>query len=158
VVKRGEQDMLVVHIGEKTEMGKGVALIQSVESKGQVEVIMNRITLFLLAFALFMNILLVIVEITTPSTLNKCKNGAYEIQGCTKSEARKIISNFVVRFRTAAAPTHFPPSGRDSVSFGQVRKWPPLPESPGGFPPFNGTSYHPLIFVILALCGFHRSS
>ena len=38
VVKRGEQDMLVTHIGEKTEMGKGVALIQSVDSKGQVEV------------------------------------------------------------------------------------------------------------------------
>lgn len=30
--------MLVTHIGETTEMGKGVALIQSVESKGQVHI------------------------------------------------------------------------------------------------------------------------
>jgi len=36
VVKRGEQDFVVTGTGENTEMGKGVALIQSVESKGQV--------------------------------------------------------------------------------------------------------------------------
>jgi H+-transporting ATPase len=107
VVKRGEQDMIVQYTGEKTEMGKGVALIQSVESKGQVEVIMNKITLFLLCFALFMNVLLVIVEITTPSTLNKCKNTDHEIQGCEKSESRKIISNFVV-LMIAAIPIATP--------------------------------------------------
>eukprot|EP00912_Choanoflagellata_sp_UC4_P002240 UC4_evm2s1419 len=52
VVKRGEQDMLVTATGEQAEMGKGAALIQSVEDKGQVETVMNKITLFLLAFAM----------------------------------------------------------------------------------------------------------
>ncbi len=36
VVKRGEQDFIVTETGEHAEIGKGVALIQSVESKGQV--------------------------------------------------------------------------------------------------------------------------
>lgn len=36
VVKRGEQDFVVTETGENAEIGKGVALIQSVESKGQV--------------------------------------------------------------------------------------------------------------------------
>jgi H+-transporting ATPase len=107
VVKRGEQEMIVQHIGAKTEMGKGVALIQSVESKGQVEVIMNRITLFLLSFALFMNILLVIVEVTSPASLNKCKASGVEVQGCTSNVSRKIISNFIV-LMIAAIPIATP--------------------------------------------------
>lgn len=107
VVKRGEQDMIVQHVGEKTEMGKGVALIQSVESKGQVEVIMNKITLFLLSFALSMNILLVIVEITSPQTVTKCSNPNVQIQGCSPSTANKIISNFVV-LMIAAIPIATP--------------------------------------------------
>jgi len=106
VVKRGEQDLIVTHIGEATEMGKGVALIQSVESKGQVEVIMNKITLFLLVFAVVMNVLLVIVEVTEKETLHVCNNGE-EIQGCSKSESRKIISNFVV-LMVAAIPIATP--------------------------------------------------
>eukprot|EP00041_Stephanoeca_diplocostata_P023697 m.587834 g.587834 ORF g.587834 m.587834 type:complete len:1039 (+) comp22358_c0_seq2:242-3358(+) len=106
VVKRGEQDMVVTHIGEMTEMGKGVALIQSVDSKGQVEVIMNNITLFLLCFAVIMNVLLVIVEVTDTSTLHLCKDNI-EIQGCSTSESKKIISNFVV-LMVAAIPIATP--------------------------------------------------
>lgn len=116
VVKRGEQDLLVTHIGEKTEMGKGVALIQSVDSKGQVEVIMNRITFFLLTFAVVMNVLLVIVEVIVPETINICKegnNGVLKVQGCYYSDgafgstATKIISNFVV-LMVAAIPIATP--------------------------------------------------
>jgi H+-transporting ATPase len=113
VVKRGEQDMLVTHTGEKTEMGKGVALIQSVDDKGQVEVIMNRITLFLVIFAISMNILLVIVEVIVPSTINVCSDQKYVIQGCFTSnnafsaETSKILSNFVV-LMVAAIPIATP--------------------------------------------------
>jgi len=112
-VKRGEQDMLVTHIGEKTEMGKGVALIQSVDSKGQVEVIMNRITLFLVIFAISMNVLLVIVGVIVPSTINVCKDPNFVTQGCFPSDnavmptASQILSNFVV-LMVAAIPIATP--------------------------------------------------
>eukprot|EP00051_Salpingoeca_urceolata_P026279 m.476726 g.476726 ORF g.476726 m.476726 type:complete len:1040 (+) comp20629_c0_seq1:402-3521(+) len=95
VVKRGEQHMVVTAIGEMTEMGKGVALIQSVDSKGQVEVIMNRITLFLLVFALVLNVILIIVEVNSNAVTQVCTHDS-KYNGCEKSKARKILSNLVV--------------------------------------------------------------
>lgn len=72
IVKRGESDFIVNAIGEYAEIGKGVKLIMSVESKGQVEVIMNRITIFLLVYSISINIILIIVEATKTSTLHLC--------------------------------------------------------------------------------------
>ena len=78
-----------------------------------LQVIMNRITLFLLIFAVTMNILLVIVEVIVPETINICKNPNYVTQGCFHSDgafsptATKIISNFVV-LMVAAIPIATP--------------------------------------------------
>eukprot|EP00052_Salpingoeca_macrocollata_P018415 m.151278 g.151278 ORF g.151278 m.151278 type:complete len:1020 (-) comp20689_c3_seq1:90-3149(-) len=106
VVKRGEQEFVVTGTGENTEMGKGVALIQSVESKGQVEVIMNRISLFLVIFAVFVNILLIIVEVTNATnTLHLCSGP--EIRGCYSNETRRVLSNFIV-LMVAAIPIATP--------------------------------------------------
>lgn len=126
VVKRGEQDFVVSETGENAEIGKGVALIQSVESKGQVEVIMNRITLFLLSFAITINILLIIVEVTNENTLHLCRNYfndntspeavlftsytglVYELRrGCYSSSTNAILSNFIV-LMVAAIPIATP--------------------------------------------------
>lgn len=119
VVKRGEQDFLVTETGENAEIGKGVALIQSVESKGQVEIVMNRITLFLLAFAISINILLIIVEATNEATLHLCRNAlntyptysgvptSYFRRGCYSSETTAILSNFIV-LMVAAIPIATP--------------------------------------------------
>jgi len=128
VVKRGEQDFIVTETGEHAEIGKGVALIQSVESKGQVEIIMNRITLFLLTFAISINILLIIVEVTSKNTLHLCTNqfnaggdafpGLYNFftttftidfihRGCYSSEVNGVLSNFIV-LMVAAIPIATP--------------------------------------------------
>lgn len=98
IVKRGEQEMIVDATGEMTEMGKGVSLIQSVESKGQVEVIMNTITLFLLSFAVVMNVLLAIFSVVDDSVLHLCKDKPYnfQIEGCADDEINKILANFIV--------------------------------------------------------------
>jgi len=119
VVKRGEQDFIVTETGEHAEIGKGVALIQSVESKGQVEIIMNRITLFLLTFAISINILLIIVEVTSTKTLHLCNNvvtGDFNPywftlnllrRGCYTSETNAVLSNFIV-LMVAAIPIATP--------------------------------------------------
>lgn len=125
VVKRGEQDFVVSETGEHAEIGKGVALIQSVESKGQVEIVMNRITLFLLSFAISINILLIIVEVTSENTLHLCTNAfnspytgpasfSYTFmpidmirRGCYSSSVNAILSNFIV-LMVAAIPIATP--------------------------------------------------
>eukprot|EP00047_Mylnosiga_fluctuans_P001399 m.220119 g.220119 ORF g.220119 m.220119 type:complete len:1059 (+) comp10313_c0_seq1:1841-5017(+) len=122
VVKRGEQDFVVTETGENAEIGKGVALIQSVESKGQVEIIMNRITLFLLTFAILINVLLIIVEATLTRTLHICSSSIdgdaqyytgiplledFFRRGCQDTESTAILSNFIV-LMVAAIPIATP--------------------------------------------------
>lgn len=100
VVKRGEQDMVVTATGERTEIGKGVALIQSVDSKGQVEIIMNRITLFLVIFALVINVILIVISLADTSVLMLCESGEQDDgalgDGCSTSKSTRILSNLVV--------------------------------------------------------------
>lgn len=63
---------------------------------------MNRITLVLLIFALVMNVLLIVVEVTDVSTLNLCAAGEPESHGgCYAGEAKRVITNFIVLFLTA---------------------------------------------------------
>lgn len=60
---------------------------------------MNRITLFLLTFAISINILLIIVEVTSEKTLHLCANGFNRVdpypfplwwlhRGCQESETK----------------------------------------------------------------------
>ena len=78
-----------------------------------MQVIVNRIALFLVIFAISMNILLVIVEVIVPSTINVCKDSNFITQGCFSSSnaftptASKILSNFVV-LMVAAIPIATP--------------------------------------------------
>lgn len=74
---------------------------------------MNRITLVLLIFALCMNVLLIVVEVTNQDTLNLCSSaqkkafGGQSVGGCYTSEATKIITNFIV-LMVAAIPIATP--------------------------------------------------
>mmetsp|Transcript_37714 Transcript_37714/g.97298 ORF Transcript_37714/g.97298 Transcript_37714/m.97298 type:complete len:982 (-) Transcript_37714:2113-5058(-) len=103
VVKRGEQDAVVTEIGEECEMGKGAALINSVNNKGQIEVVMERITLVLVIFTLVLNAALVIVEVVYNDVLDLCPNVTNQATlrdntMCTlpADEAKHILSNLIV--------------------------------------------------------------